>query len=360
MNDAAASSEISRYQEADRSALLDFRRDHYGPGSIQADPAYVDWQFRDAPGVKELGAHLFIARQGTRVVGAQACIRTWLQSGDERIRAAWVVDFAVRAEFRDRGIGKALGAASRREPLTRLVLDATAPASHIAARADYQSVGIVPLFVRPLAPEELLRAHGAPRWLAAISHVAGRVLGALGDRARTAAEEQHIELLETSAFDERADKLFADISVHYPLVCRRDRVWLEWRFERYPVQRRYRLFHLMRDGETAGYAVLRMGTHWGIPAGVIVDYLCPPGLILPLLGRCGEWFREAGAAVISCLHLNPFAAQPFRTAGYFRRKSGWPLLIRPESASEAARSALADSHRWFLTAGDSNVDRPRD
>jgi hypothetical protein len=359
MNDAAARFEISRYQETDRTHFLDFRRDHYGPGSVQAEPAYVDWQFRDAPGVKELGAHLWIARQGNRVVGAQGCIRTSLQSGEERIRAAWVVDFAVRGEMRDSGIGKALGAASRREPLTRLILDATAPAMHLAARADYQRVGVVPLFVRPLAPAELLRAHGAPRWLASVSRVAGRILGALGDRAISAAQDQQIELLETSAFDERADKLFADISVHYPFICRRDRAWLEWRFERYPLQRRYRLFHLMRGGEAAGYAVLRMGTHWGIPAGVIVDYLCLPEVILPLLGRCAEWFREAGAAVISCLHFNPFAAQPFRKAGFFRRKSGWPLLVRPESGRDAAHP-LADSRRWFLTAGDSNVDRPCD
>jgi GNAT superfamily N-acetyltransferase len=287
-------------------------------------------------------------------------MRISLKCGEEQIRAAWVVDFAVRAELRGRGIGKALMAASLKEPLTRLVLDATAPAMHLAAGVDYQTVGIVPLFVRPLAPAELLRAHGAPRWLASIARVAGRVLGAIDDRSISAAREQHIELLEISAFDERADKLFAEISVHYPFICRRDRSWLEWRFERYPVERRYRLFHLMRGGEAAGYAVLRMGTHWGIPAGVIVDYLCPPELILPLLGRCAEWFREAGAALISCLHFNPFAAQPFRKAGFFRRKSGWPLLVRPERGRDAALSALGDSRRWFLTAGDSNVDRPRD
>jgi hypothetical protein len=40
--------------------------------------------------------------------------------------------------------------------------------------------------------------------------------------------------------------------------------------------------------------------------------------------------------------------------GFFRRSSGWPLFIRPESA--AVPDAAFDYRNWFVTAGDANVD----
>jgi hypothetical protein len=161
--------------------------------------------------------------------------------------------------------------------------------------------------------------------------------------------------VETPSFDERADAIFAALSNRYPVLCQRDRRWLEWRFERYPQPGRYRMYWVVRKGAAAGYAVLRAGTHHGIPSGVLVDHLCDPAVVPAMLALCMEQFRAAGAAVATCLQLDPLAGAAYRRLGFFRRNSGWRFLCRPT----AKASAILDRGAWFLTAGDANVDRDR-
>ena len=349
--------EISRYRQADREALLEFRRDHYGADAAQADPAYIDWQFRDAPQIAGLGPPLVVARREGKIVGALGTIRTYLHFEGRSLPASWAIDFAVRKELRRAGIGENLSLVSREEAGTRLIIEASAPTRGIVARAHYDSVCDVPLLVRPLDPAAWLRSHRVPAALASLAGAGRPLLAALQARALGAARSLGVELAETRGFDERADALFQVHALRYPLLCRRDREWLEWRFEKYPQPGRYRLHWLMRKGEAVGYAVLRPGAHHGIPSGVLVDYLCAPELIPALLALCLERFRTEGAAVATCLHLSPFAAGAFRSAGFFRRSSGWRFLARAGPGVEPAR--ILDPRSWFVTAGDTNVDRVR-
>lgn len=217
-------------------------------------------------------------------------------------------------------------------------------------------MGEVPLFVRPIDPARWLRPR-VPQPLAWLAGAARPALAALDALALRFARSERVELVETGSFDGRADAFLGELARRYPVLCQRDSSWLRWRFERYPQPRRYQMYWLVRKGAPVGYAVLRSGTHHGAGSGVLVDYLCDPEILPALLGRCLERFRAAGAAVATCLHLNPLAPTAFRRLGFFRRNSGWRFLVRP--GSEAADAALFDRGAWFLTAGDANVDRDR-
>jgi hypothetical protein len=70
--------------------------------------------------------------------------------------------------------------------------------------------------------------------------------------------------------------------------------------------------------------------------------------------------RAAGAFAVYCLHLNPAARSAFRMLGFAQRGSGWPLMLRAGEELVQHLPLLRDPRNWFLTAGDSNVDRPRD
>ncbi|HZR08108.1 MAG TPA: GNAT family N-acetyltransferase [Myxococcales bacterium] len=354
---AAAGVTVSRYRESDRAALLEFRRDHYGADAAQADPAYVDWQFRDAPGAAESGAPLHVAWKDGRIVGTIGTVRTSVWVNGQPEPCSWVIDFAVHRDLRRSGIGDALAAVSRAEPRTRLVLEVTPAARGIAARAGHQVLGEVPLLVRPLQPARWLRSRGFPGPLAWISHAASPALAGLDALALRLARSERVELVETPSFDARADAIFAAQSRRYPVLCQRDRRWLEWRFERYPQPGRYRMYWVVRKGVAAGYAVLRAGTHHGIPSGVLADHLCDPAIVPAMLALCVERFRAAGAAVATCLQLDPIAGGAFRRLGFFRRNSGWRFLALPFPATKV--SPLLDRGAWFLTAGDANVDRDR-
>ena len=353
---------LVRYAPELRAAFLDFRRYHYGQASLLADPAYVEWLFGEgAPGAREKGAPLWLCEDRDQVVvGAQGLIRVALKVGQQTVPAAWSIDFAVREEVRKQGVGSALGAQSRKEVGTRLLLEGTPAAVRIALRVGWKAVCEVPLWVKPLDLGRFARRSEVDLAKRLAIGAAAPLLSILDRRALRAAVAAGVTLVPTAAFDERVDRIWQACAAELPVACPRDLAFLSWRFGQYPAEGRYRIHWLQRGGETLGYAVLRLGDHQGARTGFVVDFLCPRALLPALLARAVELFRAEGATIARCLHLGPHAARAFLPLGFFKRSSGWPFMVRTTDAAAEVAALMEDPAQWFLTAADSNVDRPRD
>jgi hypothetical protein len=357
---SASQLDISRYRGTDLAALLDFRAARHGAGSLRADRAYVEWLYR-LDRVEE-DASLFVCRTAGRIVGTEGLVRVGLKAGSEMLPAAWTIDFAVRQEPLQGlglglvGIGPAIARLARKDVSVRLALDVTPGALRIGRRAGWTPLGTVPLWVRVLDTGALLRARGASPLLLAAARAGQLALRGVDAYAARRARQQQVELVSTARFDERADDIWESASPHYPVVCRRDHRYLSWRFDRFTIPARYERFWLQRVGRTAGYAVLRIDDHRGVRAGFIIDYFCEPALMPALLASCLDVFRDAGAVVVYCLHLNASAGTSFRRLGFLRRSSGWPFIVYARGVSPAIHRSITTASNWFVTAGDSNVD----
>jgi hypothetical protein len=176
---------------------------------------------------------------------------------------------------------------------------------------------------------------------------------AVDGRAARLLRTDPIGLAEVQRFSAAADEVWSTSASHYPVLVRRDRAYLNWRFADDPFHR-YRLFEVRRVADAVGIAVLRVGEWGGVPAGFVVDYLCAPRDAEPLFAACLDFFRAAGVAAVYCLHANPVSTGMLRRLGFLRRDSGLRLLVRAESGG-----VVRDGSGWFVTFGDSNVDRPR-
>ena len=148
------------------------------------------------------------------------------------------------------------------------------------------------------------------------------------------------------------------VSHHYGVLVRRDRAYLDWRFDGVFV-RRYRRFYLVRKGAPIGYAVLRDGQRRGLATGEIIDYLCSPRWLSALLASCVRQLARAGAKAVYCLSQNARGGLAFAANGFLRRDSSWPLFVHTSNLAPRAASLLSDRHNWFISRGDSNLDRPR-
>jgi hypothetical protein len=166
------------------------------------------------------------------------------------------------------------------------------------------------------------------------------------------------ELVEVERFDERSDEIWRNVSRHYGVIVRRDRAYLDWRFNGV-FARRYRRFYLVQRGAPIGYAVLRDGQRHGLATGEIVDYLCSPRRLPALLTCCVHQLARAGAKMAYCLNQSVHAGWAFWVNGFLRRDSSWPLLVHTRNLAPRPAALLRDRHNWFITRGDSNLDRPR-
>jgi hypothetical protein len=351
---------VVQYDSRHRDALFDFRAAHYGAESARTNPAYVDWLYSDAYQAQPDRPALFVCISGERIVGTQGMLHVRLNAGDERLGAAWVVDFAVRKELqRQSGIGSSIGFASQQSTKVRLALDVSRAAVGVALRLGWQHVCDLPLWVRPLDLRKALPARSSGLMATGLGAIGQTGLDALLHRGLRIAHRRRLELIPTGAFDERADSVWSSVSSGYAVICRRDRAYLQWRFDRFPGADAYSRFWLKDANGVVGYIVLRIGEHKGRRSGFIIDYLCRPDDVSSLMAMALAVCRDAGAILTYCTTLHPSANTAFRPLGYLRRRSGWPFMIYTEQVAAHTARLMSKPSNWFVTAGDSNLDHLR-
>ncbi len=354
--------DIKRYKPDDRPALLSFRRTMYGPESGRSQDEYVRWLYEDASYTAARDIPLWVYSKNGQIEGQQGGIRVRLKVGAAYYDGLWTIDLMVSPPLRLRGVGAVLSNVAYEDSALSLGVEISDAARKTFLRAGWIDLETVPLYVRPLDAA----AFFGQRWNSSkgriVGHGADLALATAGAVSRTGAMLAGVRMEEVSLFDERVDHVWEHASLSYPVIGRRDSAYLNWRFARYPEAGLYRLFLFSRGKTVIGYAVLRDGKHHELSAGYVVDYLCPPIWTYALFAHCIAFFQRRGMKAVSCVHLNPspLARAALSALGFVRRDSGWPLMLRPSGLDEETLAVLGRPENWFLTGGDSDLDRPRE
>jgi hypothetical protein len=342
----------SLYQPSQRAELLLFLRRVYGKSSLFAQERYVRWLYEEPEG----GA-LYLQWSGPQVVGQLGSQRCVLSVLGQEVVAHWAVNFVVAPELQKSGIGAALAKARRADTAVSLSIDLTDAAARVAQRFQNESIGAAPIYARASSVGAISRRFGS--WSSPFALLAMPALALLDLAATRAVRARKLELLPVTAFDERADRLWEANKRRYPVVSQRNAAALNWRFARYPVPDRYRLFYALRAGATIGYVVLRTELREGVLDGVVVDFFCAPEDAYGLLACAMAELRKQGAGAIFCLCGMPGAAAPTRALGFVRRPGAWPIFVRTTGIAPELDKPLHDLGAWFLTSAESDIDRPR-
>ncbi len=352
--------EVAVYHPDQREEMLQFRRAMYGQASIFGDDAYLRWMYEQPALQSPAHIALWLYQKRGLIKGQQGGIRTRLKIGSTIRDALWMMDLMVEPQWRMRGIGAVLADVASHETDVAMTMEISAAARQAFQRAGWSDLGTVPLYMRPLCVTPILQTY-AHRHVATIAGHVGtgvyRIEEAVGHMSVVLSG---LKIEEVTRFDQRVNTLWDMASRDYPVICRRDCAFLNWRFADFPQRDRYRRFLILHANEVVGYAVLRNGTHHGLRAGFIVDFLCAPRWTYGLLGLCLRYFRKTRCEAVYCLHLNPVASAAFTAHGFFRRDSGFPWMVQASRLSAEARTLVTNPRNWFITAGDCDVDRPRE
>ena len=100
--------EIDRYRPDDRRQVEALYRRVFGPDAADANRLRWDWQYRRNPNVAADGPLIWLAREGSTVVGQYATMPVRLSLGGREIDASWGMDVMVAPERQRQGLGDAL------------------------------------------------------------------------------------------------------------------------------------------------------------------------------------------------------------------------------------------------------------
>lgn len=345
--------DIDRFRQEDRRQVETLYRRVFGPDAAESSRLRWDWQYRRNPNVPAEGPLIWIAREGTTIIGQYATMPVRLSLSGREIDASWGMDVMVAPERQRQGLGDALFRTWDRHTGASLGLGLSDASSGLFKKLAWPNVGPVPCLVKPLSRRALRR----PSWPVGLNRLISYVtLPWVRVVSRSRPLQGVVQPIRH--FDESFTRLWERIGVEFGFAVRRDAAYLNWKFILAP-HVRYSVAALMRDGTAAGYVVYR---HLREPRGrvtLLVDFLADPSDdagFLTLLRWIDREARAADSDKIRTFALNEHFRRLLRRSGYYAVKSTMEFVAKVNAADVPA-DFYKTTDRWHVTLGDSDQDR---
>jgi len=345
--------EIDRYRPEDRRQVEALYRRVFGHDSADANRLRWDWQYRRNPHAPAEGPLIWLAREGTTVVGQYAAMPVRLSVKGREVDATWGMDVMVAPERQRQGLGEALFRTWDRAVDAALGLGLSESSYRLFQKMHWPDVGPVPCLVKPLSRRALRR----PTWPVGLNRFVSAVtLPWIRLVART--RPLHGEVRSIRQFDDGFTRLWERVSSRFDFAIRRDAMYLNWKYVHAP-HVRYSIAALVREGEPAGYAVYR---HVQEPRGrvtLLVDFLTDPGDeagLLTLLRWVDREARAADSDKIRAFAMHDGFRRLLRKSGYYSVKSTMEFVAKINGIDVPA-DFYKSTGGWHVTLGDSDQDR---
>lgn len=345
--------QIDRYRPDDRRQVDALYRRVFGPDSARSNSLRWDWQYRLNPHAPPDGPLIWLAREGTSIVGQYATMPVRLSVSGQEIDAAWGMDVMVAPERQRQGLGDVLFRTWDRNVGASLGLGLSPSSYRLFQKLNWPDPGPVPCFVKPLSR----RALRQPTWPVALNRFVSYVtLPWVRLVSRSRPLEGEIQVVRH--FDEGFTRLWERIAQKFAFAVRRDAAYLNWKFVQSP-HVRYQLAVLSRDGAPAGYVVYR---HLQEPRGrvtLLVDFLADPDDapgMLTLLRWVDREARREDSDKIRTFALHAGFRRLLRKSGYYAVKSTMDFVAKV-NAVDVPATYYASTDAWHVTLGDSDQDR---
>jgi hypothetical protein len=168
---------------------------------------------------------------------------------------------------------------------------------------------------------------------------------------------------EVSRFDSRHDELWRESARDMQCAVVRDASYLNWKYVDQPGQQFVRVELL--EGETVrGVAVWMLrgpDDVYRYSRGCLVDLVAPLGDAAQLrraIRAASSVPLQLGADALVCLHISAPLTLALRDCGFMLRQPERFLLVDPGPLAGADLECVLSGDAWYVTQGDSDIDRP--
>ncbi|HKE57272.1 MAG TPA: GNAT family N-acetyltransferase [Pyrinomonadaceae bacterium] len=347
--------QVKQFELAEKDALLSFLARVYADEPSKTDPVFWSWHFLENPNMTLDNIPLWIVKQEDNVVGQMATIPARVKVGDKEKTALWIIDFILDADYRGRGLGKALMQLARDTYCpTMIALGYNAQSEAVLRSHKWVSLGSInryhALFYPGNASKEMSN-------LGPVREVTNFLFGPLRPSAKKLALQGNGTIREVEEFDDSFDQLWRDASEQWPCAVVRGSRFLEWQFKRQPGKKFEVLGYYEKD-RLLGYVVLFFRKAKGplAPDKVAISDLCYSSensatVIDNLLNGAVSLAlrRRAGGLVIDILDHR--VEERLRRFNFWRIKAAPPFM----AGTFADQELMYERNNWYLTRADSDV-----
>ena len=305
---------------------------------------------------------MWVHRDNDQIVGHMGAIPVRVKVGNDVRDTAWLVETMVLEAYRPQAIGAQLMVRAHEDVPFALSLGQSPEMREIQFKLGWSNV--VPLQVAQLLinPDRVLEGK-LPKPAA---WVAGLGLRASTRLRQGRERDPHHGVRTVERFDCRHDQLWTGMSSDIACAVIRDASYLNWKYVDQPGQSYTRLELLDEDDDNKvlGVAVLAFrepDDAYRYRRALLVDLVAPLNdgdLLGQLLAAAVGEATAAGADAVWCSHAGAPLTRALKVAGFHLRTPKRYLLVDAHTLPESQRLLVVTGENWFLTQGDSDIDRP--
>jgi GNAT superfamily N-acetyltransferase len=345
--------DIDRYRAEDKRAVETLYRRVFGNDAAEASRLRWDWQYRRNPNNPGQEPEIWIAREGTTIVGQYATMPVRLSLAGREVQGSWGMDVMVAPERQRQGLGEVLFRTWDRNVGASLGLGLSESSYRLFQKLRWPDVGPIPCFVKPLTRRALRR----PDWPVALNRLVSAVtLPLVKIVARNRPLGAEVRLIQR--FDDSFTALWETLAPKFALAVRRDAPYLNWKYVSAP-HVRYNIAALRRDDRNVGYAVYRNIREPRGRVTLLVDFLVDPADengLRTLLGWIDREARQADSDKIRAFAMHAAFRRVLKRSGYFQVKSTMEFVVKVNGL-QVDPSFYERTDGWHITLGDSDQDR---
>jgi hypothetical protein len=351
------------YHLALAQEIFDFQRLAYP--TRRADWIAPRWRWMFLASAERLGVPpmIWLYRNATGVVAHQGAIPVKLQVGRQEYITGWFVETMALESVRGKTIGPMLIKKALEDVPFNLSLGQTAQMRTIQLAMGWQQVAPLETYALALKPRRILAAKIRP-WL--LRDIAAFGLAALQLSKHTVGHRRlhwRPAVAEIARFDSTHDALWEAVKHEYHCAVVRDASYLNWKYVEQPGQDFLRL-EIRQESKVVAIAVVLVvepGAVYPYRRGFLVDMVVPLSdreVVWAVLEAVRRVCQQRDVDLLTC-YLISRQLQPTMTAfGFVPKKPSRFLLVATSGVSAEVHRAIVSPEQWFITFGDSDIDRP--
>lgn len=339
--------------------IFDFQAKAWPHRSPDLIPARWRWMFLDSARRLGLEPRIWLHRDGGRVVGHMGSIPVRVKLGPDERSTAWLVDTMVLQEYRPQAIGSRLMVDAHEDIPFALSLGQSQEMRQIQLRLGWRQVAPLQVAQLLVHPENVLKG----KLPAPAAWAAGIGLRASSTVRELVREPSRLEARTIGRFGRTHDALWSAAARDLTCAVVRDASYLNWKYVDQPGQAFLRL-EIADGGEIQGVAVWMFrepDRDYAYRRGFLVDLVAPlsaPSLLQQVLRTACDAARAQGVDSLVCMHTDARVTGALRSLGFRLRQPQRFLLVDPGPLEGAALQRVLSAESWFVTQGDSDIDRP--
>jgi hypothetical protein len=318
-----------------------------------------NWMFVESARRLGLDPRIWLYRDNGRIAAHNGAIPVRVKVGAHERDSAWLVDTMVLEPYRSQALGARMMVQAHEDLPFALSLGQTQQMRDIQLRLGWEQVAPLQTAQFLIRPERVLKGKLPPGAAGAAGmglRAANAMRGALKARER-------LDVVEIERFGPEHDRLWERMAATVTCSVRRDASYLNWKYVEQPGQDFIRL-ELREQDQVRGVVALVLREPDGAyryRRALIVDLVAPldePALLRRLIKAAVRAAADAGADALTCLHIARPLTTALKAAGFRLREPERFLLVRPADLDEGARRQALAGDAWYVTQGDSDIDRP--